>query len=45
MKSILGFGIEETEETVETAPAPAAEQAPVRSLVLVRFIGDGRAFT
>lgn len=45
MKSILGFGIEETEETVKTAPAPAAEQAPVRSLVLVRFIGDGRAFT
>ena len=45
MKSILGFGIGETEETAETPPAPTVEQTPVRSLALVRFIGDGRAFT
>ena len=45
MKSVLGFGIGETEETAETPPAPTVEQTPVRSLALVRFIGDGRAFT
>ena len=45
MKSILGFGIEDVSETVDTVPVPKTEADPVRSLVSVRFINDGRAFT
>ena len=45
MKSILGFGTEETPGTEALAVAPKEELRPVRSLVSVRFIRDGRAFT
>ncbi len=45
MKSILGFGVRENPEPTEIEIIPKETQAPVRSLVSVRFIGDGRAFT
>ena len=45
MKSILGFGMEETPAAESVAVTPKEELAPVRSLVLVRFFPDGRAFT
>lgn len=45
MKSILGFGIEDVTDTIEAVPAAKTELDPVRSLVSVRFINDGRAFT
>ena len=45
MKSILGFGISDSprEESIKIAPKEVSN--PVRSLVSVRFIQDGRAFT
>ena len=45
MKSILGFGIEEPEDTTEITSGVREEPIPVRSLVSVRFIGDGRVLT
>ncbi len=45
MKSILGFSIGETPETTAIAVAPKEELYPVRSLVSVRFIRDGRTLT
>ena len=45
MKSILGFGIGETPAAESAAVTPKEELSPVRSLVLVRFLRDGRAFT
>ena len=45
MKSILGFGIGEKPKTAEIEFTPKVTESPVRSLVSVRFIGDGRAFT
>lgn len=45
MKSILGFSISDSprEESITIAPKEVAN--PVRSLVSVRFVWDGRAFT
>ena len=45
MKSILGFAIGEKPVEGSVAAAPKEEHDPVRSLVSVRFIRDGRAFT
>lgn len=45
MKSILGFGIEEKPVAESITVTPKEELNPVRSLVSVRFIRDGRAFT
>ena len=45
MKSILGFGIDESPAGESGGIAPKAEHNPVRSLVSVRFLRDGRAFT
>ncbi len=45
MKSILGFSIGETPETTAIAVTPKEEQYPVRSLVSVKFIRDGRTLT
>lgn len=45
MKSILGFGIGEKPSTESLAASPKDELSPVRSLVSVRFIRDGRVFT
>ncbi len=45
MKSILGFGIGEKPAAESIAVTPKEELNPVRSLVSVRFIRDGRAFT
>ena len=45
MKTILGFGTEEIPVPVESAAAPQKEKTPVRSLVSVRFINEGRVLT
>ncbi len=45
MKSILGFGTGEQHVAPEIEPVPAAAPDPVRSLVSVRFIDDGRVLT
>jgi len=45
MKSILGFGISEKPESSNIDITPSDSVQVVRSLVSVRFIGDGRAFT
>ncbi len=45
MKSILGFGIGENPAAERIAVTPKEGRDPVRSLVSVRFIRDGRAFT
>ena len=45
MKNILGFGMREESAAENLAIPPKEEQGPVRSLVSVRFIRDGRAFT
>lgn len=45
MKSILGFGIEEKPMTQKMDLIPQDPVQAIRSLVSVRFIGDGRAFT
>lgn len=45
MKSILGFGIGEQSGTPDIAAAPESVPAPVRSLVSVSFLDDGRVLT
>ena len=45
MKSILGFGTEEKPAEIKAEAAPTITGEPVRSLVSVRFIGDGRTLT
>lgn len=45
MKSILGFGIGEKPETESIICTTLESQLPVRSLVSVRFIRDGRTLT
>jgi hypothetical protein len=45
MKSILGFGTGDPYAASEMDTAPAAAPDPVRSLVSVRFIDDGRVLT
>lgn len=45
MKSILGFSIGGNSDNTDVVITPKETGNPVRSLVSVRFIGDGRAFT
>lgn len=45
MKSILGFGIGEKPAAESISVTPKEDMNPVRSLVSVRFVRDGRAFT
>ena len=45
MKSILGFGIGETPASENVTVTPKEELHPVRSLVSVRFLQDGRTLT
>lgn len=45
MKSILGFGIGEKPAAESSSVIPKEDMNPVRSLVSVRFVRDGRAFT
>ena len=44
MKSILGFSLPKDETTALTPQAETAVSVPVRSVVEVYFIGDGRTF-
>lgn len=45
MKNILGFGIRDNPPVESITVEPKEEANPVRSLVSVRFIRDGRTFT
>ena len=45
MKSILGFSIGETPASENVTVTPKEELHPVRSLVSVRFLQDGRTLT
>ena len=45
MKNILGFSINESPSNKTTAVVETRSHEPVRSLVSVRFINDGRTFT